>query len=92
MGTINQRLGNLIFMVRGHLRHNLTHHHELELQTSLTFLKRDKQIGNFVAVVHRWQFIIFHFPSSLIRAHQFALLCESEDLARRMAEWGINQP
>lgn len=40
MGTINQRLGNLIFLLRGHLRNNLTHHHELELQTSLTFLKR----------------------------------------------------
>lgn len=40
MGTINQRLGNLIFLLLGHLRHNLTHHHELELQTSLTFLKR----------------------------------------------------
>lgn len=40
MGTINQRLGNLIFLLLGHLRHNLTHHHELELQTSLTFPKQ----------------------------------------------------
>lgn len=40
MGTINQRLENLIFLLLGHLRHNLSHHHELELQTSLTFLKR----------------------------------------------------
>lgn len=39
MGTINQRLGNLIFLLPSHLRHNLTHHHELELQTSLTFRK-----------------------------------------------------
>lgn len=43
MGAINQRLEDSaafsLFLLRGHLRNNLTHH-ELELQTSLTFRKR----------------------------------------------------